>query len=186
MTPTDPPPGSGVERRTDGVERALQEDLDRFRLECMLARQDASAELTQQIQAAAPIDLGDVGSAVERLEGTAIPSFVELESMLSSEDAGVLRLDDGLLSDLLREGVEGQTVLKRGLAFLKHRKYAQAIEWWSLNRAGLVAESSKLHLLLLIMEAMTYHLAGDQDRAQATRQKVMTHPLYRRSNSERK
>ena len=184
MIPPHSGPGSSdVERPSYHVDRALREDLDRARLESAVAMRDAAAELGREIQATAPIDLGDIAAAVDRLEGAVIPSLGELQTLLSSPEAGVLRIEGKVLSDLLREGVEGQTVLTRGIVFLKHRKYASALEWWSLNRRGLAPETSKLHLLLLIMEALTHHWAGDETAAEATQKQVYTHPLYRRLSS---
>ena len=181
-TPADPtPPGPGLDRTAGDLDRALRDDLDRFMLESAVARHDAAAELTRELQATGPLDLGDVSSALDRAEGTTVPSFSELEGLLTSAEAEGLRLEANLLTDLLREGAEGQTILKRGLAFLKHRKYPLAVEWWTLNRRGLDPATSKLHLLLLIMEALTYQWAGDEARAEAARQKVFSHPLFRRA-----
>ena len=173
--------GSGeVERQMTGLERTLREDLDRFRLESAIARQDASAELMRDLQQSASIDLGDVATAINRLEGSTIPSFGDLENLLSSKEADIFQLEGKLLSDLLREGIEGQSVLSKGIVFLKHRRYASAIEWWVLNRRGLIPEKSKLHLLLLIMEAMTHNWSGDKASALAIQSKISAHPLYRR------
>lgn len=178
MNTTDPTPtASGVERLDD---RPLREDLDRFRLEAVIARQDAAGELVRELQAAAWVDFGDVSAAVARPDGDAIPSLGELEALFVGPDAGLLRIGEPLLADLLREGVEGQTVLKRGIAFLKHKEFASAAEWWSLNRAGLDPAASKLHLLLLIMEALTHHWSGDTERADQVRDKVHAHPLFHR------
>jgi hypothetical protein len=175
---TDPSDRPGLERH-DGLDRVVSEDLDRFLLESAVARQDAAAELTRELMSSASLELGDATAALERLEGAAVPSMSELENLLSSPEAEGLRIDANLLTDLLREGVEGQTVLKRGLAFLKHRKYPLALEWWALNRAALDPGGSKLYLLLLIMEALTHQFAGDKERAAACQAKVFAHPLFR-------
>jgi hypothetical protein len=178
-SPTEPDPRPGLESGSGSLDRAVREDLDRFLLESAVARQDSSAELVKDLQAAAPLDLGELTGALDRLDGAAVPSFSELENLLESPEGTGLQLERHLLADLLREGAEGQTILKRGLAFVKHRKYAQAVEWWALNRAGLDAATSKLHLLLLIMEALTHQWANDAPRAATARQKVFSHPLYR-------
>jgi hypothetical protein len=170
--------GSDVERPSHQVDSAVREDLDRARLEHALARRDASSEVMSAIQAAGPVDLGELNAAVERLEGTVVPSLVEFENLLASPDASLIRVEGNLLADLLNEGVEGQAVLRRGIAFLKHRKYASALEWWSLNRRGLAPETSKLHLLLSIMEALTLHWSGDGSEAEAAMRRVRAHPQF--------
>jgi hypothetical protein len=177
--PNEPDPRPGLESGSGSLDRAVREDLDRFLLESSVARQDSSAELVRDLQASAPLDLGELTGAMDRLEGAAVPSFSELENLLESSEGNGLQLEKNLLADLLREGAEGQTILKRGLAFVKHRRYAQAVEWWVLNRQGLDAATSKLHLLLLIMETLTYHWANDATRAASAQQKVFAHPLYR-------
>lgn len=178
-SPNEPDPRPGLEAGSGSLDRAVREDLDRFLLESAVARQDSSSDLVRDLQASAPLDLGELTGAMDRMEGGAVPSFSELENLLGSPEGNGLQLEKHLLADLLKEGAEGQTILKRGLAFIKHRKYRQAIEWWVLNRQGLDASTSKLHLLLLIMESLTYYWGNDEDRAAKAQQKVFAHPLYR-------
>jgi hypothetical protein len=177
MNPPDQTPG--LDRDTSRMDHIVREDLARFRLEVALDRQDASADLARELEAVASVNLGDLESAVHQLEGKAIPSFGELERLLQSSGAGAMAIERDLMEDLLREGVESQAVLKRGLTFLKHRKYASAAEWWSLNRRDLVPETSNLHLLLLVLETLTHYWAKNEAAGATTLKKVYSHPRYR-------
>ncbi len=108
-----------------------------------------------------------------------MPKFSELEDLLVTREMAGFEVESNLLTDLLHEGVEVQVSLKKGLVFLRAKRYAQAIEWWSLNRAELDPRTSRLHLLLVIMECLTYFWAGDEDRMEASRDQLHAHPLYR-------
>ncbi len=163
------------------LDRSVQHDLELLRAESLLARQDAVHELTRAIDAAlaAPLALSEINSSLDRLEGPALPTFAELEGLLASADLTGLALEHALLTELLKEGAEGQAILKKGLLFLKHRRDGEAAEWWALNRLDLDPATSRLALLLLVMETLTYLWAGDPERAAALRGRVTSHPLYR-------
>jgi hypothetical protein len=187
--PTEPrpEPRPGLAAGAGGLDRMVREDLDKMLSESLLARQDAAAELTRDIEEAvrAPLALAEISEVVNRLEGPVLPSFNELKDLLVSPEARGLEIEKNLLTDLLREGTEGSTILKKGLTFLKHRKYAEAVEWWSLNRGGVDPATSQLHLLLLIMECLTWHWSGNLARAAAVREQVRASPLYRRGQAVR-
>ena len=76
-------------------------------------------------------------------------------------------MERNLLADLIKDGGEAQAILKKGLVFLKHRRFAEALEWWTLNRQSLDPSSSRLSLLLLVMETLTHLWSGQPDRAAA-------------------
>ncbi len=164
------------------LDRAIREDLERMRVNEILAREDASSTLMRAIEESVrqPLAVAEVTSVLDRLES---PLLAEFKGMLDGPASGGLQMEKHLLDELLREGTEGQLILKRGLAFLKHRRYGEALEWWSLNRRNLDASTSQLHLLLLLMESLTHLWAGDRERAEATRDKIRAHKLYRASGS---
>jgi hypothetical protein len=90
-----------------------------------------------------------------------------------------LTLERNLLTELMRDGVAAQSVLKTGLVFLKHGRYPEALEWWTLQRQSLDQSSSRLALLLLVMETLTHIWSGHPDRAVTVRKQVQAHPLFR-------
>jgi hypothetical protein len=160
---------------------AVQHDLEQIRRESLLARQDAVDELTHEINDTllAPPSVSEIAQGLDRLDGEALPTFAELEGLLAAPEATSLMMEQGLLAELLKAGVQGQDVLKTGLTFLKHRRYAEAAEWWSLHRSGLDAATSRMSLLLLVLETLTHLWSGNTHRAEAARAQVLSHPLYR-------
>jgi hypothetical protein len=188
----EPRPEREANMASDGagsLDRAVQHDLDLIRAESMLARQDAVNELTREINESltAPLALSEIASSLDRLEGQALPSFSELENLLASPEMSGLAMERNLLAELLKDGAEGQKIIKRGLVFLKHRRYAEAAEWWTLHRRDLDPATSRLSLLLLVMETLTQLWSGNRERAEAVRGQVTAHPLFRsiRSGSAR-
>jgi hypothetical protein len=163
------------------LDRAVQQDLQRIRAESLLARQDSAQELTRSLDAslAEPLVLNEISMGLDRLEARSVPSFSELEGLLAAPETSGLTMERNLLAELMRDGGETQSILKKGLVFLKHRRYPEALEWWTLHRQGLDRASSRLALLLLVMETLTHIWSGDLERAAAVRGQVTAHPLFR-------
>ena len=186
---SDPRPvrqGDLVADTSGTLDRAVQQDLQRIRAESLRARQDSAQELTRALDAslAEPLSLNEITSGLDRLEGQALPSFAELESLLAAPEAIGLTLEQNLLAELVKDGVIAQSILSKGLVFLKHRRYPEALEWWTLQRQGLDQSSSRLALLLLVMETLTHIWSGHPDRAVAVRNQVKAHPLFRQIRPE--
>ena len=163
------------------LDRAVQHDLQRIRVESLLARQDSAQELTRALDAslAEPLALDEISRGLDRLEGQTVPSFSELEGLLAAPETTGLTMERNLLTELMKDGGEAQSILRKGLVFLKHRRYPEALEWWSLHRRGLDRESSRLALLLLVMETLTHLWSGHPEQAAAVRSRVAAHPLSR-------
>jgi hypothetical protein len=163
------------------LDRAVQQDLQRIRVESLLARQDSANELTRALDAsrAEPLALDEIAQSLDRLEGHAVPSLPELEGLLAAPETTGLTLERHLLAEIMKDGGEAQSILSKGLVFLKHRRYPEALEWWSLHRQGLDQETSRLALLLLVMETLTHLWSGHPERAAAVRSQVAAHPLSR-------
>jgi hypothetical protein len=163
------------------LDRAVQQDLQRIRAESLLARQDSAQELTRALDAslAEPLVLNEISKGLDRLEAQAEPSFSELEGHLAAPETSGLTMERSLLAELMKDGVETQTILKKFLVFLKHRRYPEALEWWTLHRQGLDQSTSRLALLLLVMETLTHIWSGNLERAAAVRGQVTAHPLFR-------
>ncbi len=171
-----------VSDTSGALDRAVQEDLQRIRADSLLARQDSAQELTRALDAAVaePLVLSEITRGLDRLEGQALPSYSELESLLAAPETNDLGIDRSLLTELLGEGGDTQQVLKKGIVFLKHRRFDEALEWWTLHRQGLDPTQSRLSLLLLVMETLTHLWAGHPERAAAVRRQVTSHPLFRK------
>ena len=181
----DPQPPSAREANlvsdTSGaIDRAVQDDLQRIRAESLLARQDSAQELTRALDAglAEPLALSEITGGLDRLEGQTLPSYAELESLLAAPGTIDLSMERNLLAQLMSDGGETQAILKKGFVFLKHRRFAEALEWWTLHRQGLDPSSSRLSLLLLVMETLTHLWSGHPERAAVVRRQVTSHPLF--------
>jgi hypothetical protein len=183
----DPQPPSRREANlvvdTSGaLDRSVQEDLQRIRAESLLSRQDSAHELTRALDEAVvePLVLSEITRGLDRLEGQTLPSYSELEKLLVAPETNDLSMERSLLAELINEGGESQAILKKGIVFLKHGRFAEAIEWWTLHRQGLDRTQSRLSLLLLVMETLTHLWSGHPDRAAAVRSQVTSHPLFRK------
>jgi hypothetical protein len=173
--------GPGLERGAggDSLQRKVMGDLERILSEGMLERVDSSQSLSRDLQATTEQRLthADLDKALERADD-ALPTLEDLEGMLELGEG--FDLPGLTLKDLLDDRAGSMKVLNQGLTFLKHQRYAEALDWWRLQREKLDPKSSRLHLLLTIMEALTYHLAGDGPRSAAARRKIQSHPLRAR------
>jgi hypothetical protein len=152
--------------------------LDRIVTENLLARSDASVEDLLARDLAGPLSPGDLRDALVRVDERLDPSVAELEGALTLDAA--IALDGITLADLVDKGGNDLKIIKRGLTFLKAKRFHEAIEWFSLNRENLTTAQDRLGLLLLLMEAFAHRLAGDPRRAEAVHAKIVAHPIYRK------
>jgi len=153
----------------DGLTRSLTESL--------LARSDAGLEDLLARDLAGPLSPGDLRDAIERVDQRSDPSVADLEGSLTLDAA--IALDGITLADLVDRGGDAARIVKRGLVLLKHERWPEALEWWSLQREALAPDDVRLELLLLLLEAFTRRLAGDR-RADDVKARIFAHPLYRR------
>lgn len=152
--------------------------LDRIVTENLLARSDASVEDLLARDLAGPLSPGDLRDALVRVDERSDPSVAELEGALTLDAA--IALDGITLADLVDKGGDDLKIIKRGLTFLKAKRFAEAIEWFTLNRENLSPSQDRLGLLLLLMEAFAHRIAGDPRRAEAVNVKIVAHPIYKK------
>lgn len=155
-----------------------EDRLDRIVTENLLARSDASVEDLLARDLAGPLSPGDLRDALVRVDERLDPSVAELEGALTLDAA--IALDGITLADLVDKGGNDMKIVKRGLTFLKARRFNEAIEWFTLNRENLSPSQDRLALLLLLMEAFAHRIAGDHRRAEAVHAKIVAHPIYRK------
>lgn len=167
-------------RGLSGLARAPgpEDRLDRIVTENLLARTDASIEDLLARDLAGPLSPGDLRDALTRVDARTDPSVAELEGSLTLDAA--IALDGITLAELVDKSGDDMKIVKRGLTFLKNRRYAEALEWWSLHREKLDPSRERLALLLLLMEGFTHRLAGDHRCAADVHARIVAHPLYRR------
>jgi hypothetical protein len=132
-------------------------------------------ELAEQLEA--PLTLAELTPMLVREEAKA-PDLDRLEAMLTRDvDA---QLDGITLSSLLDRKGQDVKILQRGLVFLRKARWNEALEWWSLHREGLDETQERLALLLMLMEAFTHELSGNQARAAKMREQIRAQPLMQR------
>jgi hypothetical protein len=162
--------GGGGLARGGALDRALDQHLARLTAEAVMQREEALTGIALESAVAAPLELSALEGAIELRAQEAMPSLDELEGMLARDAPATL---DGLhLGRLLADGGGDRETLRKGLIFLRRRRYESAVEWWSLNRQGLPPGRERFDLVLLVMEGFTHRLAGNQReaaRVQATR-----------------
>lgn len=161
--------GAGLARRSgdDGLDRAVGDAL--------LVRLDAAAEDLLTRDLAGPLALDELRGAVARVD-RGDPSLAELESSLGRDTT--IALDGIALSELVDASDADAKVVRRGLVFLRNRRWAEAAEWWVLHRE-VPGAPARRQLLYLLLEAFTHRLAGDPRRAAELQARVAAHPLYR-------
>ena len=166
------------------LDLALAQGLARMQQDPMLARGETMEMLARELErdVAGPLAPSELEAALTRMGDAEAPGLEQLEGFLALGDQPIV-LEGIQLGSLLERGADAAAILKRGIVFLKKRRYAEAVEWWSLNRAGLDPTQQRLDLLLLLLEAFTHGLTGDSTRAAATRTQIRNHPLYRELRS---
>ncbi len=167
-------------RGLSGLARAPgpEDRLDRMVTESLLARTDASIEDLLARDLAGPLSPGDLRDALVRVDARTDPSVAELEGSLTLDAA--IALDGITLAELVDKSGDDVKIIKRGLTFLRNKRYPEALEWWSLHREKLDPGKERLALLLLLMEGFTHRLAGDHLRAADVHARILAHPLFRR------
>jgi len=159
-------------------ERGIEAGLARIMTDTLLAKDEATdlLMLERELEVAGPLVPSELGAALARA-AEADPSLDELEVLLA-RDATDVALDGIQLASLLDRGGDDLKILKRGLTFLKHEQFRNALEWWTLQRQALDPSRRRFELLLLLMEAFTHSLARDLDAAAQTRKRIREHPEY--------
>jgi hypothetical protein len=152
--------------------------LDRIVTENLLARSDAGIEDLLARDLAGPLSPGDLRDALTRVDERLDPSVADLENGLALESQ--IAVDGITLAELLDKSGSDLKIIKRGLTFLKKQRWAEALEWWTLNRENLSPTQDRLSLLLLLMEGFTHRLAGDHRRAADVHARIVAHPVFRR------
>jgi hypothetical protein len=151
-------------------------------LEGALQREEMTAAITLDAEIATPLAPSELEGAITRLNAGSALSLDELEGALTLDGKGAM-LEGIRLMDFLDRGGAEFELLRKGIVFLRRKRYGTALEWWSLNRQRLRPDQGKLELLLLLMEAYTQRLAGAREEAARSMARVRAHPLYPRQRA---
>jgi hypothetical protein len=161
------------------LDRAVSNSLVRAKSSFLLERADSLDNLSEDIerQGLTALTTADLQQAIVHIKEENSTSLQELENLLSIS-AEQVSVEGIKLSGLLDGAADDREILKKGLIFLKHGRYSEAVEWWSLNRQRVDSSRQRLKFLLLIMEAFTLSLSGDLQRASLIRKQIKEHSLY--------
>ncbi len=168
------PRGIGGLARMPNLDDLLSRDVT----ENLLARADHGLEDLLARDLAGPLAPSELRDALVRIDERSDPSVADFENSLARDAA--IALDGISLAELVDLRGDDMKIVKRGLTLLKNRRWPEAVEWFTLNREALDPARDRLQLLLLLMEAFTWRLAGDHRRAAEVNQRINAHPLYRR------
>lgn len=177
------PRGAGGLARGDGQggsARALEDGLARILTDNYLAKEaslDDLARVPETDEGAGFLAPSELRAAVARIEDVGELKLADLEAALA-KDLPSVAIEGIQLSRLVDGSGDEMKVLKRGLLFVKNGKFAEAIEWWTLQRERLDATRSRARLLYLLMEAFTCSLAHDAEGARDARRQIREHPLF--------
>jgi len=165
--------------------------LDRALSDRMLAEADSGSELAKSLELGVNLIL-PTSSEIDRVlepERTAIPSDREIAEVILNGGLKEIALEGMSLNSLLDRGggsFEERAILKRGMLFVSHRKYAEAAEWWTLNRPRESKIDPRFYTLSTLLLALTYQLAGQTQLAEAAiiaaRSLMKTYSLYSSGN----
>ena len=164
--------------REGGEGGAIEAGLARIMTDALTEKdEDAEADmLMRELEVAGPLAPAELGAALARA-ASADPSIDQLEDLLA-RDATEIVIEGIQLASLVDRNGDDVKILKRGLTFLKHQQYSNALEWWRLQRQSLDPSRRRLDLLLLMMEAFTHSLAHDGDAAANVRKRIREHPEF--------
>jgi hypothetical protein len=171
--------GGELTRAGGALERALDARLARMTLEGLMEREAMTAAITLDAEIATPLAPSELQGAISRLNAASALTLDELEGALALDGKGTM-LEGIRLMDFLDRGGAEFEILRKGIIFLRRKRYGPALEWWSLNRQRLRPDQGKVELLLLLMESYTHRLAGASEEAARTLARVRAHPLYPR------
>jgi hypothetical protein len=163
--------------RADGG-GSIEAGLARVMTESLLAKDEEAEEnfLMRELEVAGPLAPAELGAALARA-ADADPSIDQLEDLLA-KDATDIVVEGIQLASLVDRSGDDLKILRRGLTFLKHGQYGNALEWWTLHRQALDPSRRRFDLLLLMMEAFTHSLAHDVEAAARTRKRIREHPEF--------
>ncbi len=162
---------AGLARIGDREENRLQADLDRAIEDKLMAQADLGGLLAQEL---ATLNAG-----------LSLPTSADIDNALGYSEIGAGELKD-LLSGLSEETVdrfqlakllegggvslEGMKIIKVGMTLLKHNRYTEAKEWWTLNTPQ--DSVSSFYRKMKAFLALTYLLLGDVASAHAALQEA--------------
>lgn len=162
----------------------IRADLDRVFTENLLGQTDVGEALAKDM-AVANLSLpapSEIDQVFNRLQVEAVPSRKEIEQLLSLDQIGDIAVEGMRLNELLDNGITGaeeRKMIKRGIIFLKRKKYAEAAEWWLLNRPEDDLTNSRLHLLLTLFLTLTYKLSGNEMAANSSLLQARSNRLFK-------
>jgi hypothetical protein len=160
----------------------IQSDLEQIFTENLLARVDVGNLQAEELTA-----LGMELPSLAYIQETSTQLSVdfsspeEIEQLLFHDRLGDLVIDGKSLKELFDEGMTGseqRKMIKRGITFLKLKRYNEAVDWWLLNRLEKAPPNSRLYLILTLFLAITYKLSGNESEAASALREAKNNRLF--------
>jgi len=173
MPPSEERPGRLAHRQLGDLDRQVQLDLERLRQETKLAHSDAVEFLIQKMdtgedRAPDPHELPGLSNEL---------GITDIQEILASHQVETPALAGDLVREVFQGGGRWRDVVRKGMIFLKHRRYREAAEWWCLQRRELGPTDQRLDLLFLLLEMFAARLTGDVGHAERLEALVANHPM---------
>ncbi len=171
-----PRSAGSLARITTAADRVTDEIMAAAMSRPLLAREEVLGSLILDAEAVAPLQLSELGGGLARLDEQA-PTLGEIESLLTLA-APETSIGGIVLGDLFDRGGQYAEILRRGITFLKKKRFDLAREWWALQRSEVEKTKPKLELLFLLMELYTATLAEDPRAIRDLTARIRNHPLF--------
>lgn len=146
-------------------------------MHAMVARSDALLVRVMDQDIGGPLALAELGGELVRADIARGPTLDSLDALVAGQGGGG-EIEGIALARLFDRDGDDIRIIKRGIAFMRHRKWAEAIEWWSLQREA-NQERPRFDLLIRLFELWTYELSDQPVRASKAREAIRKHPVTR-------
>jgi hypothetical protein len=179
-------PRGGFSSTSGGLAR-MDDELAREQASATHAMMDQSDALLTRVMErdiGGSLALAELGGELMRADVERGPSLDALDALVAGQGGGA-EIEGIVLTRLFDRSGDDVRVLKRGLAFMRHKKWAEASEWWSLQREA-HAERPRFELLVRLFELWTYDLSGQRALAEQTRELIRQHPVAREMQAQSK
>ncbi|WP_420147386.1 hypothetical protein [Spirosoma sp.] len=163
------------------VERAVSRKLSEEENQSLLKKMEESDKILSQTFAGqlAYIKPDELDDILGKLQADHDKDWERNVSALAKADLQQLQFEGLQLQHLISDNKEITNILNVGLKLLAKKKYAEAAEWWSLQRGQpQVLPQSKAELLYLLMEMFTYRLDNQLNKINHLIQQIRQHSKF--------
>lgn len=165
----------------DALTRKIDDEVSREMVDGLLTRAEPLNNLIREESLSSALETSELQGLLDRVGGVSGPVDDGLARLLP-EELSSISIDGLSLAKLIDPSSGDLRALKTGFTLVRHRRYAEASEYWNLQRQRAEADVTKERLvfLLLVLDAFTWRLAGDRERLRVALERVNAHPYRQR------